>query len=196
MSTIEPNAVKEFLLELQADICSTLEALDPTADFKTDRWDREKGGSGISRVISDGEVFEKGGVNFSHVFGDAMPASATATRPDLAGRAWQAMGVSLVIHPRNPFVPTSHANFRMFVADKEGEESAWWFGGGYDLTPYYGIEEDCMSIGISRRRMPARNLAKTTILAIQESSAMTIFRLPTGKSRVASVVCFSMTSMN
>lgn len=144
MSTIEPNAVKEFLLELQADICSTLEALDPTADFKTDRWDREKGGSGISRVISDGEVFEKGGVNFSHVFGDAMPASATATRPDLAGRAWQAMGVSLVIHPRNPFVPTSHANFRMFVAEKEGEESAWWFGGGYDLTPYYGIEEDCV----------------------------------------------------
>ena len=144
MSTIEPNAVKEFLLELQADICSTLEALDPTADFKTDRWDREKGGSGISRVINDGEVFEKGGVNFSHVFGDAMPASATATRPDLAGRAWQAMGVSLVIHPRNPFVPTSHANFRMFVADKEGEESAWWFGGGYDLTPYYGIEEDCV----------------------------------------------------
>ncbi|MDC3196170.1 oxygen-dependent coproporphyrinogen oxidase [Gammaproteobacteria bacterium] len=144
MSTIEPNAVKEFLLELQADICSTLEALDPTADFKTDRWDREKGGSGISRVISDGEVFEKGGVNFSHVFGDAMPASATATRPDLAGRAWQAMGVSLVIHPRNPFVPTSHANFRMFVADKEREESAWWFGGGYDLTPYYGIEEDCV----------------------------------------------------
>ena len=146
MSTIEPNAVKEFLLELQADICSTLEALDPTADFKTDRWDREKGGSGISRVISDGEVFEKGGVNFSHVFGDAMPASATATRPDLAGRAWQAMGVSLVIHPRNPFVPTSHANFRMFVADKEGEESAWWFGGGYDLTPYYGIEEDCIPL--------------------------------------------------
>lgn len=144
MSTIEPNAVKEFLLALQADICSSLEAMDPTADFKTDRWDREKGGSGISRVISDGEVFEKGGVNFSHVFGDAMPASATATRPDLAGRAWQAMGVSLVIHPRNPFVPTSHANFRMFVADKEGEESAWWFGGGYDLTPYYGIEEDCI----------------------------------------------------
>lgn len=144
MSTIEPNGVKEFLLQLQSDICGSLEQLDPAADFQTDRWDREKGGSGISRVISDGEVFEKGGVNFSHVFGDAMPASATATRPDLAGRAWQAMGVSLVIHPRNPFVPTSHANFRMFVADKEGEESAWWFGGGYDLTPYYGFEEDCV----------------------------------------------------
>ncbi|CAN0504005.1 unnamed protein product, partial [Scytosiphon promiscuus] len=88
--------------------------------------------------------FEKGGVNCSHVFGDAMPASATATRPELVGRAWQAMGVSLVIHPLNPFVPTSPANFRMFVADKDGEESAWWFGGGYDLTPYYGIEEDCV----------------------------------------------------
>lgn len=144
MSTIDPNLVKEFLLQLQSNICSSVEAIDPAADFQTDRWDREQGGSGISRVISEGEVFEKGGVNFSHVFGDAMPASATATRPELAGRAWQAMGVSLVIHPRNPFVPTSHANFRMFVADKEGEESAWWFGGGYDLTPYYGIEEDCI----------------------------------------------------
>jgi len=144
LSTIKPNDVKEFLLELQCSICDGLEALDPSANFQTDQWDREKGGSGISRVISGGEVFEKGGVNFSHVFGDAMPASATATRPDLAGRAWQAMGVSLVIHPSNPFVPTSHANFRMFVADKEGEESAWWFGGGYDLTPYYGFEEDCI----------------------------------------------------
>lgn len=144
MSTIDSNLVKEFLLQLQSNICSSVEAIDPTADFQTDRWDREQGGSGISRVISEGEVFEKGGVNFSHVFGDAMPASATATRPELAGRAWQAMGVSLVIHPRNPFVPTSHANFRMFVADKEGEVPAWWFGGGYDLTPYYGIEEDCV----------------------------------------------------
>lgn len=144
LNTIESNNVKDFLLTLQSSICDGLEALDPEANFQTDRWDREKGGSGISRVISDGEVFEKGGVNFSHVFGDAMPASATATRPELAGRAWQAMGVSLVIHPKNPFVPTSHANFRMFVADKEGEESAWWFGGGYDLTPYYGFEEDCI----------------------------------------------------
>ena len=115
MSTIAPNDVKEFLLGLQSSICDSLEALDSEATFQTDRWDREKGGSGISRVISDGKVFEKGGVNFSHVFGDAMPASATATRPDLAGRAWQAMGVSLVIHPKNPFVPTSHANFRMFI---------------------------------------------------------------------------------
>ena len=144
MSKIDPNDVKDFLLELQSSICAALEALDPGASFQTDRWDRENGGSGVSRVISDGQVFEKGGVNFSHVFGDTLPVSATATRPDLAGRAWQAMGVSLVIHPSNPFVPTSHANFRMFVADKEGEESAWWFGGGYDLTPYYGFEEDCV----------------------------------------------------
>jgi len=194
LSTIEPNAVKEFLLELQADICSTLEALDPTADFKTDRWDREKGGSGISRVINDGEVFEKGGVNFSHVFGDAMPASATATRPDLAGRAWQAMGVSLVIHPRNPFVPTSHANFRMFVADKEGEESAWWFGGGYDLTPYYGIEEDCV-----HWHQQAKNACQEfgeEYYSRFKKQCDTIFRLPTGKNREASVDCFSMILMN
>ena len=144
MSTIKPNDVKNFLLELQSNICDGLEALDPSADSQADSWDREKGGSGISRVISNGEIFEKGGVNFSHVFGDAMPASATATRPELAGRAWQAMGVSLVIHPSNPFVPTSHANFRMFVAQKEGKEPTWWFGGGYDLTPYYGFEEDCI----------------------------------------------------
>lgn len=129
---------------MQSSICDGLEALDPSANSQTDSWNREKGGSGISRVISNGEIFEKGGVNFSHVFGDAMPASATATRPELAGRAWQAMGVSLVIHPSNPFVPTSHANFRMFVAEKEGEEPTWWFGGGYDLTPYYGFEEDCI----------------------------------------------------
>ena len=144
MSTIKPNDVKNFLLELQSSICDGLEALDPSAKSQSDSWDREKGGSGLSRVISNGEIFEKGGVNFSHVFGDAMPASATATRPELAGRAWQAMGVSLVIHPSNPFVPTSHANFRMFVAQKEGEEPTWWFGGGYDLTPYYGFEEDCI----------------------------------------------------
>jgi coproporphyrinogen III oxidase len=144
LSTIKPNDVKNFLLELQSSICDGLEALDPSAKSQSDSWDREKGGSGLSRVISNGEIFEKGGVNFSHVFGDAMPASATATRPELAGRAWQAMGVSLVIHPSNPFVPTSHANFRMFVAQKEGEEPTWWFGGGYDLTPYYGFEEDCI----------------------------------------------------
>ena len=144
MNSEDTLRVKNFLLQLQQDICSGLESLDSFANFRSDKWDREEGGSGISRVISDGDVFEKGGVNFSHVFGKSMPASATALRPELAGRAYQAMGVSLVIHPLNPFVPTSHANFRMFVAEKEGEESVWWFGGGYDLTPYYGNDDDCI----------------------------------------------------
>lgn len=138
------DAVRQFLLQLQDSICSTLETTDGAATFRTDQWNRDSGGQGISRVISDGAVFEKGGVNFSHVFGKSMPASATATRPELAGRAFQAMGVSLVIHPENPFVPTSHANFRLFVAEKEGVEPVWWFGGGYDLTPYYGFDEDCV----------------------------------------------------
>lgn len=144
MNAEDINAVKEFLLGLQSSICTGLENEDGQATFKTDQWDREKGGSGITRVISDGAVFEKGGVNFSHVFGDSMPASATAARPELAGRAYQAMGVSLVIHPHNPYVPTSHANFRLFVAEKDNEDPVWWFGGGFDLTPYYGFEEDCV----------------------------------------------------
>ena len=137
------SSVKVFLQKLQSEICKGLEGLDGSAKFRTDQWDRKGGGSGITRIISDGDVLEKAGVNFSHVFGTSMPASATADRPELAGRAFQAMGVSLVVHPRNPHVPTSHANFRLFVAEKEGAESVWWFGGGYDLTPYYGYEEDC-----------------------------------------------------
>ena len=140
----DSQRVKEFLLQLQENVCNGIEGLESVAEFKSDKWDREEGGSGISRVIRDGDIFEKGGVNFSHVFGKSMPASATAQRPELAGRAYQAMGVSLVIHPVNPFVPTSHANFRMFVAEKENEDSVWWFGGGYDLTPYYGNDEDCI----------------------------------------------------
>ncbi len=144
MKTEDISRVKEFLLALQSSVCAGLEAEDGSASFQTDQWDRETGGSGITRVISEGAVFEKGGVNFSHVFGKSLPVSATAARPELAGRAFQAMGVSLVIHPENPFVPTSHANFRLFVAEKENEESAWWFGGGLDLTPYYGFEEDCV----------------------------------------------------
>lgn len=144
MSTVDVDEVKGFFLKLQADICGDLENLDAEANFETDEWSREDGGSGITRVIVDGVVFEKGGVNFSHVHGDSLPASATAARPELAGRAYQALGVSLVIHPLNPFVPTSHANFRLFIAEKEGEAPVWWFGGGYDLTPYYGFEEDCI----------------------------------------------------
>lgn len=144
LTNVDTLAVKDFLLKLQESIVTRLAAIDPDVAIVTDKWDRDSGGSGVSRVMSGGKVFEKGGVNFSHVFGKAMPASATAERPELAGRAFQAMGVSLVIHPLNPMVPTSHANFRLFVAEKEGEESVWWFGGGYDLTPYYGFEEDCV----------------------------------------------------
>lgn len=135
-------AVKQYLLALQDDICEQLAAEDGSATFTEENWDREQGGGGRTRVLADGAVIEKGGVNFSHVFGDQLPASATANRPELAGRSFQAMGVSLVIHPKNPYVPTSHANVRFFVAEKEGEEPVWWFGGGFDLTPYYGFEED------------------------------------------------------
>ncbi|MEZ5489930.1 MAG: oxygen-dependent coproporphyrinogen oxidase [Gammaproteobacteria bacterium] len=144
MKTEDIARVKDFLLDLQESICSKLEQADGSTTFHTDQWDRDAGGSGITRVIRGGDVLEKGGVNFSHVFGKSLPASASATRPELAGRAYQAMGVSLVIHPLNPFVPTSHANFRLFVAEKEGEQPVWWFGGGYDLTPYYGFDEDCI----------------------------------------------------
>ena len=144
LTNVDTLAVKDFLLKLQESIVDRLAEIDPDAEIVTDQWDRDSGGSGVSRVMSGGKVIEKGGVNFSHVFGKAMPASATAERPELACRAFQAMGVSLVIHPLNPMVPTSHANFRLFVAEKEGEESVWWFGGGYDLTPYYGFEEDCV----------------------------------------------------
>ncbi|MDP1931701.1 MAG: oxygen-dependent coproporphyrinogen oxidase [Gammaproteobacteria bacterium] len=143
MSSADVERVKQYLLSLQDRICSRLESIDGRAKFHTDSWQRDAGGSGRSRVISDGKVFEKGGVNFSHVFGDRLPPSASATRPELAGRSFQAMGVSLVIHPDNPFVPTSHANFRFFIAEKAGEAPVWWFGGGYDLTPYYGFEDDC-----------------------------------------------------
>lgn len=140
--TADAAAVRQWLLSLQDSICHGLEEEDGEARFHEDAWDRDDGGSGITRVITDGAVFEKGGVNFSHVYGATLPPSASATRPELAGRSFQAMGVSLVIHPNNPFVPTSHANFRFFIAEKEGEAPVWWFGGGYDLTPYYGNEED------------------------------------------------------
>lgn len=136
-------AVKAYLLALQDTICQQLSEEDGVGEFVEENWQREEGGGGRSRVMVDGDVIEKGGVNFSHVFGAQMPASATAHRPELAGRSFEAMGVSLVIHPRNPYVPTSHANVRFFIAEKAGEEPVWWFGGGYDLTPYYGDVEDC-----------------------------------------------------
>jgi coproporphyrinogen III oxidase len=138
------DLVKQYLLGLQDSICEGLARIDGGAGFIVDEWDRPEGGGGRSRVLSDGAVLEKAGVNFSHVMGDALPPSATAARPELAGRSYQALGVSLVIHPRNPYAPTSHANVRLFFAEKPGEEPVWWFGGGYDLTPYYGFEEDCV----------------------------------------------------
>lgn len=136
--------VKAYLLSLQDNICQTLELADGKGQFKEDSWVREEGGGGRSRVIKNGAVIEQGGVNFSHVFGSQMPASATANRPELAGRNFQAMGVSLVIHPHNPYIPTSHANVRFFIAEKEGEAPIWWFGGGFDLTPFYPFKDDVL----------------------------------------------------
>jgi coproporphyrinogen III oxidase len=136
--------IKKYFLQLQDNICSELEQVDDKQQFITDEWQREQGGGGRTRVIGNGAVIEKGGVNFSHVYGDSMPASATAHRPELAGRNFQAMGVSLVIHPDNPYVPTSHMNVRFFIAEKAGHDPVWWFGGGFDLTPYSGFEQDCV----------------------------------------------------
>ncbi|HWA09380.1 MAG TPA: oxygen-dependent coproporphyrinogen oxidase [Opitutaceae bacterium] len=156
MSTA-PNAsaVKAYLLGLQDGICAALEAEDGGGRFREDAWTRPEGGGGRTRILAEGAVFEKAGVAFSHVHGTKLPPSATAHRPELAGRAWEALGVSLVIHPRNPYVPTAHANVRFFAAqpqasDLEPHTSAtaasplWWFGGGFDLTPYYGFEEDAV----------------------------------------------------
>ena len=139
--TPDIDAVKHYLLDLQERICNALTIEDGQA-FREDSWERTGGGGGRSRVLENGQVFEKAGVNFSHVFGDGLPASATAQRPELVGRGFQALGVSLVIHPNNPHVPTSHANVRFFIAEKPGAEPVWWFGGGFDLTPYYGRRED------------------------------------------------------
>ncbi len=139
---ISSEAVRDYLVGLQARICSALEQEEPRARFGTDAWERLGGGGGQSRVLQEGEVFEQAGVGFSHVRGDSLPTSATAQRPELGGRSYQAMGVSLVIHPRNPYVPTSHANVRFFLAEGPDREPIWWFGGGFDLTPYYGFIED------------------------------------------------------
>ena len=141
---MDVSAVETYLTTLQSRICERLELIDQSAGFATESWDRPEGGGGISRVLADGNVIEKGGVNFSHVVGSSMPASATQHRPELAGRSFRALGVSLVIHPRNPHAPTSHANVRMFMAEKPGAEPVWWMGGGFDLTPYYGYEEDAV----------------------------------------------------
>ena len=137
--------VKKYLVQLQENICSDLESLDGRAIFEKDLWTKgDYSGSGITSVICDGNVFEKGGVNFSIVQGNKMPKSATALRPELEGRKYTALGISLVIHPLNPYVPTVHFNVRFFVAEKPGKETIWWFGGGFDLTPFYGFDEDAI----------------------------------------------------
>jgi len=154
MEAISVGRVRDYLLDLQDRICAGLEKEDGAAGFLEDDWTREHkesqegqalGGGGRTRVLSHGAVFEQAGVNFSHVRGVSLPPSATAARPELAGRSFEALGVSLVIHPENPYVPTSHANVRFLWAEKDGEEPVWWFGGGYDLTPYYPVLEDIIS---------------------------------------------------
>jgi coproporphyrinogen III oxidase len=138
------SPVKHYLLDLHQRACLAFEKADGQGQFQADRWERAEGGGGISRVIEGGALFEKGGVNLSHVNGAKMPPSATARRPELAGRSFHALGVSIVMHPINPYVPTSHANVRFFLAENENCQPVWWFGGGYDLTPYYGFTEDCV----------------------------------------------------
>ncbi len=140
---MDSGAVKKFLFDLQDTIVTRLEQVDGKK-FRRDSWDRPEGGGGRSCILEEGNVLERGGVAFSHVTGDKMPPSATAHRPELAGCTWEAMGVSLVFHPRNPYAPTVHMNVRMFMAKKNDGETAFWFGGGMDLTPYYGFEEDAV----------------------------------------------------
>ncbi|MGH1536668.1 MAG: oxygen-dependent coproporphyrinogen oxidase [Gammaproteobacteria bacterium] len=144
--TMQPdtNKVLDYLKRLQDNICIEVETLDNVAKFKEDDWERPEGGGGRTHILQNGKVFEQAGIGFSHVFGNSLPPAATTQRPELVGRNFQAMGVSLVIHPNNPFVPTSHCNVRFFIAEKEDEEPVWWFGGGFDLTPYYGFEEDAV----------------------------------------------------
>lgn len=144
MSYPDTSVVKSYLLNLQDDICQQLANVDGSHQFREDLWQREShlNGKGRTRVLSQGAVFEQAGVNFSHVTGLQLPASASAHRPELAGRRFEALGVSLVVHPLNPYVPTSHANVRFFIAEKEGEAPFWWFGGGFDLTPFYPYQED------------------------------------------------------
>ena len=138
---VSTDAIKTYLLDLQSRIVSAMEAEDGQP-FRSDSWVRPEGGGGMSRVIEGGNLLERGGVNFSHVMGQTLPPSATVHRPELAGRHWEAMGVSLVLHPLNPYAPTVHMNVRCFIAKQDGEVPVWWFGGGMDLTPYYGFEDD------------------------------------------------------
>lgn len=140
--TSDTAAVERYLRGLQDRICAAIEALDGVGKFERDAWQRAEGGGGVTRILDDGAVFERAGIGFSDIYGSKLPPSASAHRPELAGRGYRAMGVSLVFHPRNPYVPTVHMNVRFFIAEKPGEAAVWWFGGGFDLTPYYGFDED------------------------------------------------------
>lgn len=142
MVQININEIREYLLGLQDRICAALEQIDAGERFIEDTWSRPEGGGGRTRVLRGGREFEQGGINFSHVLGSSLPPSASVRRPELAGCSYQAMGVSLVIHPVNPYVPTSHMNVRFFLAEKAGQDPVWWFGGGFDLSPCYGFTED------------------------------------------------------
>ncbi len=143
-SVPDTNAVIAYLRQLHDRIADGIENADGGARFRRDAWARPEGGGGESRVLSQGAIFEQAGINFSHVVGTTLPPSATASRPELAGAKWIATGISLVIHPRNPYVPTTHANVRFFVAEKPDGQTVWWFGGGFDLTPYYVFDEDVL----------------------------------------------------
>ena len=139
------DLVKKYLIELQQNICTEVELIEGESKFDQDRWTRDdQRGSGLTNILSNGNVFEKGGINYSIISGDKMPKSATALRPELEGRQYTALGVSLVLHPENPFIPTAHANVRFFIAEEKGKDPIWWFGGGFDLTPYYGFDEDAV----------------------------------------------------
>jgi coproporphyrinogen III oxidase len=142
-ATIQPAAVEAFLRQLQSDICSALESLEPTARFAHDVWQRAEGGGGNTRVLEDGAALERAGVALSVIQGKRLPPAASARNPELAGRGFRAMGVSVVVHPRNPYAPTSHMNVRFLVAESADSPPIWWFGGGFDLTPIYGFDEDC-----------------------------------------------------
>ena len=145
-NTLPDNAIeqiKDYLLQLQANLYETVNLLDPQVQCVKDSWTRSAGGGGLTCAFHGGKIFAKAGINFSHVSGEKLPPSASAHRPELEGRQYSALGISLVIHPENPYVPTAHANLRFFIAEKENHPAVWWFGGGFDLTPYYGFREDC-----------------------------------------------------
>ena len=138
------QSVKEFLLDYQQKLCSGMEVLDERAKFHQDPWQRPEGGGGLTCILGQGKVFEKAGVNFSHIHGTSLPPAATKARPELAGKPFEALGVSIVVHPDNPYVPTTHANIRFFTTLDDQQNPIWWFGGGFDLTPYYAFDEDCI----------------------------------------------------